>query len=103
MEDALAVFKAGKRMAKGTTTEMGVVSSYFANPFGPVQRQHQCEPLLHEYFNAMFEQGIKVGQIRTRLGIKGNEHTGPKEAAIAILKYLTGEQSLRVLDSLEEE
>ncbi len=103
VEDALAVFKAGKRMAKGTTTEMGVVSSYFANPFGPVQRQHQCEPLLHEYFNAMFEQGIKVGQIRTRLGIKGNEHTGPKEAAIAILKYLTGEQSLRVLDSLEEE
>ncbi|MCD7809064.1 MAG: phosphoenolpyruvate carboxykinase [Erysipelotrichaceae bacterium] len=96
-EDALKVFKAGQRKAKGTTTEYGLVGSYFANPFGPVQRREQTEPILEDYFERMFEQGIKVGQLRTRLGIKGNEHDGPKEAAIEVLKYITGEEELKQL------
>lgn len=95
VDDALKVFRAGARMAKGTTTEMGLVESYFANPFGPVQRQEQTELILIEYFKRMFKQGVKVGQLRTRLGIKGNEHEGPKQAAIAILKYITGETELK--------
>lgn len=98
VDDALTVFRAGNRMAKGTTTEYGLVGSYFANPFGPVQRQEQTEPILVDYFNHMFDQGIKVGQLRTRLGIKGNEHKGPQEAAIAILKYITGEKELKQLE-----
>ena len=49
----------------------------------------------------MFKQGVKVGQLRTRLGIKGNEHKGPKEAAIAILKYVTGEEELKELPAEE--
>ena len=97
IDDALKTFRAGNRMAKGTTTEYGLVGSYFANPFGPVQRQEQTDPILVEYFEKMFEQGVKIGQLRTRLGIKGNEHNGPKEAAVAILKYLTGESELKVL------
>lgn len=97
VDEALTVFRAGNRMAKGTTTEYGLVGSYFANPFGPVQRREQTEPLLQDYFKRMFKQGVKVGQLRTRLGIKGNEHNGPKEAAIAILKYLTGESKLKEL------
>ena len=97
VDEALTVFRAGNRMAKGTTTEYGLVGSYFANPFGPVQRREQTEPLLQDYFKRMFKQGVKVGQLRTRLGIKGNEHNGPKEAAIAILKYLTGESELKEL------
>ena len=77
------------------------VGSYFANPFGPVQRQDQCEPLLQDYFQRMFDQGVKVGQLRTRLGIKGNEHNGPKEAATEILKYITGEKELKMLEDDE--
>ena len=96
-EEALEVFRAGNRMAKGTTTEYGLVGSYFANPFGPVQRREQTEPILQDYFKRMFKQGVKVGQLRTRLGIKGNEHQGPKDAAIAILKYVTGEEELKEL------
>ena len=88
-------------MAKGTTTEYGLVGSYFANPFGPVQRQDQCELLLQDYFQRMFDQGVKVGQLRTRLGIKGNEHNGPKEAATEILKYITGEKELKMLEDDE--
>ena len=101
VDDALKVFRAGNRMAKGTTTEYGLVGSYFANPFGPVQRQDQCEPLLQDYFQRMFDQGVKVGQLRTRLGIKGNEHNGPKEAATEILKYITGEKELKMLEDDE--
>ena len=37
----------------------------------------------------MFRQGVKVGQIRTRLGIRGKEHQGPKDAAKAILNLIT--------------
>ena len=100
-EDAIKLFKSGPRMAKGTATEEGLVESYFANPFGPVQRQDQCEPLLQDYFQRMFDQGVKVGQLRTRLGIKGNEHNGPKEAATEILKYITGEKELKMLEDDE--
>ena len=94
-EDALPVFRAGARMAKGTTTEDGLVESYFANPFGPVQRQEQTEPLLVSFFEKMFDQNIDVGQLRTRLGIKGAEHEGPVAAALAILKYITGDEELK--------
>lgn len=97
-KEALEVFRAGNRMAKGTTTEYGLVGSYFANPFGPVQRQEQTEIILQDYFKRMFKQGVKVGQLRTRLGIKGNEHNGPKEAAEAILKYITGDKELKKLE-----
>lgn len=97
-DDALEVFRAGNRMAKGTTTEYGLVGSYFANPFGPVQRQEQTELILNEFFKRMFDQGIQVGQLRTRLGIKGFEHNGPKDAATAILKYITGDKELKVLE-----
>ena len=45
----------------------------------------------------MFKQGVKVGQLRTRLGIK-NRHKGPPEAATAILKYITGEDELKQLE-----
>ena len=102
-DDALKVFRAGQRMAKGTTTELGLVGSYFANPFGPVQRQEQTEPLLQSYFKSMFEQGIKVGQLHTRLGIPGNEHTGPKEAALAILKLITGDAQLKEFHLVDDE
>ncbi|WP_249030285.1 phosphoenolpyruvate carboxykinase [Tannockella kyphosi] len=95
-EDALKVFRAGARMAKGTTTENGLVESYFANPFGPVQRKEQTEPILEDYFDQMFKQGVQVGQLRTRLGLKGFEHKGPKEAAIEIIKYITGEDELKL-------
>lgn len=100
-EEALEVFRAGNRMAKGTTTEYGLVGSYFANPFGPVQRREQTEPILQDYFKRMFKQGVKVGQLRTRLGIKGNEHQGPKDAAMAILKYVTGDETLKELPKEE--
>ena len=39
----------------------------------------------------MKETGVKVGTIRTQLGIQGNEQSGPEEAARGIVDFLTTE------------
>jgi hypothetical protein len=87
-EEALDTFRAGSVMSKGTTTTTGLVQTYFANVFGPEQYQQLHEPLAEEYFHAFFKQGIYVGQLRTRLGMPGNERTGPEAAAHALLETL---------------
>ena len=85
MDDAKKTFKAGARIAKGTTTEKGLVESYFANPFGPAQKQIETDILIDEYFDLMFKSNqVKVGQIKTCLGVKGQEKTGPRSAAIEL-------------------
>jgi hypothetical protein len=84
MEDAVTVFRDGARMAKGTTTEKGLVKSYFANPFGPLQREKETDELLDKFFNSFYKSGVKVGQIRTCLGISGREQDGPRDAAIKL-------------------
>lgn len=78
-------------MAKGTTTEKGLVESFFANPFGPAQKQDETNILIEKYFNTMFENGqVKVGQIRTCLGVKGQEKNGPRNAAIELFDEIKG-------------
>ena len=88
VEEAKEVFIRGARKAKGTTTETGLVESYFANPFGPVQLKEQTDPLINKYFEALFNKNINVGQIRTRLAIPGKEHTGPRKAAERLLEFI---------------
>jgi len=90
-EAALEVFRSGYRAAKGTTDERGLVRTYFANPFGPDQLRDLHEPLARQYFEGAFERGVKVGQVRTRLGIEGWEREGPLEAAKALFKLVLGE------------
>jgi hypothetical protein len=87
-DKAIDVFKKGARIAKGTTSEKGLVKTYFANPFGPAQRQEVMNNLLDVYFKAFFKNGIKVGQIRTKLGIPGKEKEGPKKAALKLLEEI---------------
>lgn len=87
-DDALAVFKQGRRMSKNTTNESGITESFFANPFGPTQRKKQTDKLLKDYFKCLFDQKIKVGQVYTKLGIEGYEHKGPKQAAEQLLNIL---------------
>ncbi len=84
IDEAIKVFRDGARMAKGTTTEKGLVKSYFANPFGPMQKQDETDLLLQKYFETFYKKGVKVGQIRTCLGISGMENEGPRAAAIKL-------------------
>ncbi|RKX57141.1 MAG: hypothetical protein DRP24_01275 [Thermotoga sp.] len=87
-EEALRVFSEGKRKAKGTTGEVGLTSSYFANPFGAVQRRKEHEKIAESFLKKMFETGVRVGEIRTMLGINGFEKEGPRLAAISLLKMV---------------
>ena len=88
VEDAKKLFKTGPRMAKGTTTGEGLVQSYFANPFGPAQKQEETDILIEKYFNTMFNGNVKVGQIKTCLGIKGKEQQGPRKAALDLFEII---------------
>ncbi|WP_291256115.1 phosphoenolpyruvate carboxykinase [Fusobacterium sp.] len=86
--EAIEVFKAGRRMAKGTTSEVGIVDSYFANPFGPVQKQEETNILIERFFKEIFNKGVKVGEIKTQLGIKGMEKDGPLKAAQKLFELI---------------
>lgn len=91
VDEALSVFSKGARQAKGTTSEIGITTSFFANPFGPVQRQAQTEVILENYFKLFNEQGIKLGQIHTKLGIDGFEKSGPHLAALSLVALFNKE------------
>ena len=85
---ALAVFREGRAMAKGTTTSIGLTSTYFANVFGAAQRREQHETIAQKVFAAALGAGVFVGQLRTRLGIEGFGTLGPQEAAVALLRLI---------------
>lgn len=87
-EDALKIFKRGRRKAKGTTSEVGIVESYFANPFGPIQLKNDTEKLLDLYFTNLYDNNIPVGELYTKLAVSGMETKGPQEAAQLLLDYL---------------
>lgn len=88
VEEAISVFKCGARVAKGTTTEKGLVNSYFANPFGPAQKVQETDVILDEYFKLLMKSGVKVGEIKTCLSISGMEKKGPYNAAIELFKII---------------
>ena len=88
LDQALEVFSEGKRMAKGTTGEVGLTTTYFANPFGAVQLREEHEKIAENYFHRMKEKGIEIGMIRTQLGIPGREQDGPLEAATALVNFV---------------
>ena len=87
-KEAIKVFKRGARFAKGTTTETGLVESYFANPFGPYQKQEICDCLIEQYFEKLYENGKKVGQIKTQLGVAGQESDGPLKSAKELFEMI---------------
>ena len=94
LERALAVFREGRAMGKGTTTSTGLTSTYFANIFGPAQRRDEHEAVARAIFRTIFASGGVVGQLRTRLGIEGFESSGPQEAAAALLHLIASERTL---------
>ncbi|NLA58077.1 MAG: phosphoenolpyruvate carboxykinase [Firmicutes bacterium] len=90
VDEALEVYSQGARISKGTTSEQGLVYTYFANPFGAPQKREQHHSLARKYLEIMMGQGVKVGQLRTQLGIKGFEVAGPELAAKALLAAIQG-------------
>ncbi|HJA21063.1 MAG TPA: phosphoenolpyruvate carboxykinase [Candidatus Limosilactobacillus intestinipullorum] len=67
-DEAKKVFVAGKRKALGTTDEVGMSTTFFANPFGPVQEEEKTKPIIDKIFNKLFANNVYVGEIYTHLG-----------------------------------
>ena len=87
LQEAKPVFIQGKRMALGTTQENGISTTYFANPFGPMQHQEQCDKIFDEVFGQLYANNVPVGEIYTCLGV--SEHKdGLQDAAADLLSYL---------------
>ena len=55
-QQALKIFKEGTVMSKGTTTSSGLVQTYFANVFGPLQYREAHDALADRYFNDFFQK-----------------------------------------------
>lgn len=87
-EEAKDIFKKGTRKAKGTTSESGVIDSYFANPFGVVQRKPQSEQLIKKVFDVLYDTNVEVGEIFTKLAIDGYERKGPEKAAQKLFEWI---------------
>jgi len=88
LKEAIKIFEEGARKAKGTTSEEGLVKSYFANPFGPVQERVETEKLVRQFFNNMQKNGVKIGQVYTSLAIDGKSQNGPREAAEELFQLI---------------
>lgn len=85
MEEAKNIFVEGKRFALGTTQEKGLSTTFFANPFGPMQKQEECIKLIDQMFEQLYKQDIIVGEIYTCLGLPDKGDHGIDEAARALL------------------
>ncbi len=86
-KQAKRCFVEGKRMAKNTTQETGLSSTFFANPFGPMQKQQQCLAIMDDIFQCLFDDGVYVGEIYTNLGTEHKENLElSAECLLAILK-----------------
>ncbi len=86
---ALDEFKKGERVALNTTNEKGKVSTYFANPFGPMQEKEKVETFIGSYFELLKLNNIPLGRILTSLSFDKNE--GPKEAAKALIDFFNNQ------------
>lgn len=78
----------GQRMALGTTQEVGLSKTYFANPFGPMQQQEICGPLIDKVFDCLYENHIFVGEIYTHLGFSKEDRSGLDDAAKQLLEFI---------------
>lgn len=88
MAEAKPVFVEGKRFALGTTQEKGLSLTYFANPFGPMQKQEKCDVLIDEIFSKFKDENIIVGEVYTCLGLADKGDNGITDAAKALFDLI---------------
>ncbi|MCF0108516.1 MAG: hypothetical protein HUJ57_00175 [Erysipelotrichaceae bacterium] len=87
-EEAMPTFVEGKRFALGTTQEKGISTTFFANPFGPMQKQEKCSKIIEQVFDKLFEKNIFVGEIYTCLGLENKGDNGIEKAAECLLEFV---------------
>ena len=88
VEESKSTFIEGKRMAKGTTHELGLTYSFFANPFGPLQQEEKCRALIDTFWTALDDSKVHVGEVYTNLGVIDRTEESLKDAAHAVLELI---------------
>lgn len=88
VEEAKAIFIEGKRMAKGTTQEVGLSTTYFANPFGPMQEQEMCSEIIDRVFDCLKSNGVFIGEVFTHLGCAPEDRGGIVKGAEDLLRFI---------------
>lgn len=88
LEDFKETCKDGARMALGTTQEKGLSKTYFANPFGPMQEQEVCNPLIDTVMQALKDNNVYTGEVYTHLGFDKSNRAGIDDAARELLGFL---------------
>ena len=48
----------------------------------------ECDKLLDQYFETLYKNKVKVGTIRTQLGLDSMQFEGPKAAAIELFELI---------------
>lgn len=86
--EAKKVFAEGKRLVPGTAQDAVLSSTYFANPFGPLQQQALCEAIVERVFEQLYRDNVYVGEIYTNLGTGHREKL--KESGKHLLEILRG-------------
>ncbi len=89
VKEAKEIYVRGRRYALGTTNEVGLSETYFANPFGPMQEKEMCDPLIDHVLEKAKESGVLLGEIYTNLGLKNKGHGGIEIAAKELIKLIS--------------
>lgn len=84
-KEALDEFIKGERIALNTTSEKGKVSTYLANPFGPMQEKEFVNTYINDYFDLLFKNKIPVGKLLTSLSF--DKKRGPALAAQELINF----------------
>ena len=56
-----------------TTSEKGLVQTFFANPFGPMQEKEKTQNIIDDVFDTLYENKIPVGVLYTNLSNDNDE------------------------------
>ncbi len=88
IKEAKGIFVEGKRMAKGTTQEVGISTTYFANPFGPMQEQEMCSEIIDRVFACLRDSGVFIGEVFTHLGCAPEDRGGIVKGAEDLLRFI---------------
>lgn len=88
LEEAKSIFIEGKRMAKGTTQETGISTTYFANPFGPMQEQEMCRGIIDRVFDCLQKNDVFIGEVFTHLGCAPEDRGGIVKGAEGLLQFI---------------
>lgn len=91
LNEAKETFISGKRIALGTTDEVGMTTTFFANPFGPVQKEKETRPIIDNVFDTLFKDGVYVGEIYTHLGTDKSKKALEKSASQLLDVLLSGD------------